>query len=68
MPDRNQELRTFPEFTRRLADTLILLSTQARNLFEVFPRLKSEIPLSGNDGNRTDDIALTDLFNHFMHN
>lgn len=34
----------------------------------MFPRLKSEIPLSGKDGNRTGDIALADLFNHFVHN
>ena len=44
MPDRNQELRTFPEFTRRLADTLILLSTQRGTCLRCSPGSKARSP------------------------
>ena len=68
LPDGNQERRTYFEFTRRVAGTLILISTQARNLFQLFPRLDREIDLFDHNGNRTGGIALTSLFSHFVHN
>ncbi len=68
VPEGSQERRMYFEFTRRLAGTLILISTQARNLFQLFPRLDREIDLFDNSGNRTGRIALKRLFTHFVHN
>ena len=60
--------RAYFEFTRSLAGTLILISTQARNLFQLLPRLDRKIGLFDNHGSRTGAIALTKLFTHFVHN
>lgn len=68
VPDSHQARRVYFEYTRRLAGTLILISTQARNLFQLLPRLDREIGLFDNHGNRTGGIALTKLFTHFVHN
>ena len=68
IPKSGPELRTYFEFTRRLAGTLILLSTQARNLFDLFPRLDRKIALSDAGGQRTGDIKLSNLFVNFVHN
>ena len=68
IPDDAPERRTYLEFTRRLARLLILISSQARNLVELFPRLNREIPLYDTNGTETDAIRLVDLFNHFVHN
>lgn len=68
VPDSHQARRAYFEFTRRLAGTLILISTQARNLFQLLPRLDREIGLFDDQGNRTGAIALTKLFTHFVHN
>ncbi len=68
VPDDHQARRAYFEFTRRLAGTLILISTQARNLFQLLPRLDRKIGLFDNHGHRTGDIALTKLFTHFVHN
>ena len=68
LPDGHQVRRTHFEFTRHLAGTLILVSTQARNLFQLFPRLDREIDLFDQSGNRTGTIALRNLFTHFVHN
>ena len=68
VPDGDQERRTYFEFTRRLAGTLILISTQARNLFQLFPRLDREIGLFDHNGSQTGGISLVNLFNHFVHN
>ena len=68
VPDGPQERRTYFDFTRRLAGTLILISTQTRNLFQLFPRFDRKIDLFDQSGNRTGTIALNDLFTHFVHN
>ena len=68
LPESAPERRRYFEFTRSLAGTLILLSAQARNLFDLFPRLDRRIPLSDVDGERTGDIKLSNLFVHFVHN
>ena len=39
VPDGDWEQQTYANAKRRIADTLILISTQARNLFHLFPRL-----------------------------
>ncbi len=68
VPESVPERRMYFEFTRLLAGTLILLSAQTRNLFELLPRLDRRIPLSDASGNRTGEIRLSDLFTHFVHN
>ena len=68
LPDGHQERRTYFEFRRRLAGTLILMSNQARNLFQLFPRLDCKIDLFDRGGSRTGAIALQNLFTHFVHN
>ena len=68
VPEGHEARRTHFEFTRRLAGTLILISAQARNLFQLFPRLDREIDLFDQAGNRTGTIALQNLFTHFVHN
>ncbi len=67
VPESVPQRRTYFEFTRILGGTLILLSAQTRNLFELFPRLDRRIPLSDANGNRTGDIRLSNLFSHFVH-
>lgn len=56
------------EFSRRLGGALIQLSAQARNLFDLFPRVDRRIPLRDYDGKPIGDTALTSLFVHFVHN
>ena len=68
LPESDPERRVYFEFRRTLAGMLILLSAQARNLFDLFPRLDRLIPLSDADGKRTRDIKLSKLFAHFVHN
>ena len=68
LPESDQARRLYFESRRNLAGMLILLSAQARNLFDLFPRLDRPIPLSEADGKRTSDIKLSNLFAHFVHN
>ena len=68
VPESLPERRRYFEFRRGLAGELILLSTQARNLFDLFPRLDCRIPLYDSGGNRIGDIELSNLFVHFVHN
>lgn len=68
LPESDPVRRVYFEFRRKLAGMLILLSAQARNLFDLFPRLDCLIPLSDAAGKRTHDIKLSKLFAHFIHN
>ena len=68
VPESLAERCRYFEFRRGLAGALILLSTQARNLSDLFPRLDRRIPLYDSGGNRTGDIKLSNLFVHFVHN
>ena len=68
VPESLPERRRYFEFRRELAGALILLSTLARNLFDLFPRLDRRIPLYDSGENRTGDIELSNLFVHFVHN
>ena len=56
------------EHRRDIANSLILLSTQARNLFDLFPRIDRKIAISDYQGNKAGEIELSDLFDHFVHN
>lgn len=63
-----QGARILFEHRRSIANSLILLSVQARNLFDVFPRINRRIALADYHGKKTGDIRLSDIFNHFVHN
>lgn len=67
VPDGRLDRRMQFEFARRLVGTLILISTQAGNLLQLFPRLDREIGLFDRNRNQTDTIALGQLFIHFVH-
>ena len=68
VPEGDWEQQTSANAKRRIADTLILISTQARNLFHLFRRLDRKITVLGYDGKPTGKIKLTQLFNQFVHN
>lgn len=69
VPDDEKERRTYFEYSRRIANTLLLMSSQTRNLFQMIPRLnKRSISLLDRTGNPTVSIRLTDLFDQFVHN
>ena len=61
--------RTYAEFKKRLVGTLVLLSTQARNLFDIFPPLlrDSRISLLDYERNAAGTVALRDLLVAFIH-
>ena len=51
LPEGEKARRTYFEYSRRIANTLILMSCQTRNLFQVFPRLnKRSISLFDRNG------------------
>lgn len=69
VPDGEAERRTYSEYSRRIANTLILISSQTRNLFQILPRLnKHSVSLFDRNGKATGSIRLTDLFDQFVHN
>ena len=63
------DARRYAEFKRGLIGTLILLSTQARNLFEIFPQVvrNRDISLVDYEGNPSGTVALRDLLIAFIH-
>ncbi len=67
---RAAENRTYFEFTRALSSALVLLSTQVRNLTDVFPRFKQarKIELYDTSGVRAGTISLKDLLDQLVHN
>ena len=67
LPEELCQPRKYFEFRRCLSSTLILMSAQARNLFELFPHLDRKINLRDRTGNRTGGISLTRLFPHLVH-
>ncbi|MDE2922515.1 MAG: hypothetical protein OYL92_10940 [Acidobacteriota bacterium] len=70
VPDDPEAKRILHDFNLQLGDNLVLLSTQCRNLFEIFPRLRNDwkVPLSDRDGNANGEILLSTLLNDFVHN
>ena len=50
VPKGDREQQLYAEAKKRIADTLILISTQARNLFDMFPRLDHKISVLDYDG------------------
>lgn len=68
VPDGEWEHTTYVEAKRKIADGLILIATQARNLFNMFGHLRGKISLRDYQGKKTGNIQLMYLFNYFVHN
>ena len=65
-----EDARTYAAFKGRVLGTLVQLSTQARNLFEIVPNVASsrEISLFDYEGKPNGTISLRDLLIAFIHN
>ena len=69
VPKNAQAQRTYFQHRRAVVGELILLATQARNLFSLLPRLGSQkITLLDIDDNETGSITLKELCDYFVHN
>ena len=69
VPDGEKERQIYFDYKRRITNTLLLISSQTRNLFQTFPRFNKRcISLFDINENRINSIALTDIFNQFVHN
>lgn len=68
LPNRDWEQQVYTDAKRSIADRLVLLSIQMRNLFQVFPHLNHSISLYNRDGNSMGTVKLKDLFNQLIHN
>ena len=64
-----EDARRYAEFKRRLIGTLVLLSTQARNLFDIFPQVVSNrtVALLDYESSPSGTVALRDLLIAFIH-
>ena len=65
----DEDARRYAEFKRELVGTLVLLSTQARNLFEIFPQVvkNRDIPLLDYENKPSNKVALWNLLIAFIH-
>ena len=69
IPDGNTGDKIYFGYTRKIANILLLLSCQARNLLDIFPRFNRErIPLLDYEGNEVDKVAVREIFDYFVHN
>ena len=56
-------------YTREITNILLLLSSQARNLLDIFPRFNRErIPLLDYEGHEVGKVPVREVFNYFVHN
>ena len=64
-----KEARTYTALKKRLVGTLVVLSTQARNLFEIFPQLvrRRGISLLDYESSPIGTVALWDVLTAFIH-
>ena len=61
--------RVFFDYTRETTNILLLLSSQTRNLYEIFPRLNSQsISLLDYENMEVGKVKVKELFDHFVHN
>ena len=61
--------RLFFEYTRDIKNILLLLSCQTRNLYEIFPRLNSElVSLLDYEGKVVGKVRVKEFFDYFVHN
>ena len=59
----------FFEYVREVTNTLLLISSQTRNLFQLYPRFNDCcISQFDYEGNKAGNIRLKELFDYFVHN
>lgn len=69
IPEGEKGDKLFYEYVREVTNILLLLSTQTRNLFQLYPRLNNRrISRYDYEENKVGDIPLKELFDYFVHN
>ncbi len=69
IPEGEKGDKLFYEYVREVTNILLLLSTQTRNLFQLYPRFNNCcISRFDYEGNKVDNIPLKELFDYFVHN
>ncbi len=69
IPEGEKGDKLFYEYVREVTNILLLLSTQTRNLFQLYPRFNNRcISRFDYGGNKVDNIPLKELFDYFVHN
>lgn len=69
IPEGEKGDRLFYEYVREVTNILLLLSTQTRNLFQLYPRFNNRcISRFDYEGNKVGIIPLKELFDYFVHN
>ncbi len=69
IPEGEKGDRLFYEYVREVTNILLLLSTQTRNLFQLYPRFNNRcISRFDYEGNKVGIIPLKELFDYLVHN
>ena len=69
IPEGDEGDKLFFEYVREVTNTLLLISSQTRNLFQLFPRFNNRcISQLDYEGNKVGNISLKELFDYFVHN
>ncbi len=69
IPEGDKVDKLFFEYVREVTNVLLLLSSQTRNLFQLYPRFNKRcISQFDYEGNKVGSISLKELFDYFVHN
>ncbi|MYG41129.1 MAG: hypothetical protein F4201_10020 [Nitrospira sp. SB0677_bin_15] len=69
LPEGDKEDKLFFEYIREVTNILLLISSQTRNLFQLYNRFNNRcISQFDYEGNEAGSIPLNELFNYFVHN
>ena len=69
IPEGEKGDKLFCEYVREVTNILLLLSSQTRNLFQLYPRFNERcISQFDYEGNKVGSIPLKELFDYFVHN
>ena len=69
IPEGQKGDKLFFEYIREVTNILFLISSQTRNLFQLYPKFNKRcISQFDYEGERVGSISLKELFNYFVHN
>ena len=69
IPEGDKGDKLFFEYVREVTNTLLLISSQTRNLFQLYPRFNARrISQFDYEENKVGSIPLRELFDYFVHN
>ena len=69
IPEGDKGDKLFFEYVREVTNTLLLISSQTRNLFQLYPRFNDRrISQFDYERNKVGSIPLKELFDYFVHN